>query len=106
MMRSCACLTAAGKASIIDLMRFRTCSACGRVQSVPAYAHDRIRWALFKPRLLPGCTAPLPPVLTNRVHAFRRVVAGALDECMKVLQARIPNVEQHLRPGDRHEFHP
>ena len=77
-----------------------------RFHIVPAYAHDRIRWALFKPRLLPGCTAPLPSVLTNRVHAFRRVVAGALDECMKVLQARIPNVEQHLCPGDRHEFHP
>jgi len=44
-----------------------------RFHIVPAYAHDRIRWALFKPRLLPGCTAPFPPALTNRVHAFRRV---------------------------------
>src|ERR1700680_4587945 len=26
----------------------------------PSLPHDRIRWALFKPRLLPGCTAPLP----------------------------------------------
>jgi hypothetical protein len=32
-----------------------------RFHIVPAYAHDRIRWALSKPRLLPGCTAPLPP---------------------------------------------
>jgi hypothetical protein len=62
------------------------------------------------PCLNPGSFQVAPrrfhPLLTNRVHAFRRVVAGSLDECIKVLQARIPNVEQHLRPGDRHEFHP
>jgi hypothetical protein len=34
MMRSWACLTAAGSASRIDSRRLRTCSACGRVQSV------------------------------------------------------------------------
>src|SRR6202011_4726040 len=56
-----------------------------RFHIVPLYPHDRIRWALFKPRLLPGCTAPLPPVLTIRVHALRHIVAGALRKCMKVV---------------------
>src|SRR5271165_6899922 len=44
MMRSWACLTAAGRASMIDLMRFRTCSACGRgpISGLPVLIEQRV----------------------------------------------------------------
>src|ERR1700722_17130006 len=61
---------------------------------------------LFEPRVLPCRPSLLPSIGSERPHSVCRIVAGAVGERLKVLQAGIPNAEKRLRPNHRHEFHP
>jgi hypothetical protein len=61
-------------ARIPAMTSFARCISSSCATHVPPYEgaawHDRIRWALFKPGLLAGCTAPLPPVSWTNHNQF------------------------------------
>src|SRR5580704_5024332 len=61
---------------------------------IPTNAHHRMGSSLAKPGFLPCRIALLlPPLLANRVHASRRIVAGTVHEHLKVLYPCIPDAE-------------